>query len=90
MPKPRATEQRNPRTRGIDCKSTIEILRAIHREDASVAKAVAAALPAITRAVDAIAGASFTSAREPAAASRLWTLRSFRPRLARRRAWSKQ
>src|ERR1700680_766006 len=57
MTTPRATEQRNPRTRGIDAKSTIEILRAIHREDASVAKASAAALPAIARAVDAIAGA---------------------------------
>ena len=40
MKSPKATEQRNPRTRGIDAKSTIEILRAIHREDASVAKAV--------------------------------------------------
>src|SRR5579863_3318278 len=57
MPTPRATEQRNPRTRGIDAKSTIAILRAIHREDASVAQAVSRALPAITRAVDAIAGA---------------------------------
>ena len=57
MIKPKATEQRNPRTRGIDAKSTIEILRAIHREDASVAKAVSGALPAIARAVDAIAGA---------------------------------
>lgn len=54
---PRATEQRNPRTRGIDAKSTIEILRAIHREDASVARAVSGALPAITRAVDTIAAA---------------------------------
>jgi N-acetylmuramic acid 6-phosphate etherase len=57
MTKTKATEQRNPRTRGIDAKSTIEILRMIHREDASVAKAVASALPAIARAVDAIAGA---------------------------------
>ncbi|HEY2645404.1 MAG TPA: N-acetylmuramic acid 6-phosphate etherase [Candidatus Acidoferrales bacterium] len=57
MPKPRATEQRNPRTRGIDGKSTSEILREIHRENVSVAKAVAAALPSIARAVDAIAGA---------------------------------
>src|ERR1700680_568822 len=57
MTTPRATEQRNPRTRGIDAKSTIEILRAIHREDASVAKSIASALPAIARAVDAIAGA---------------------------------
>jgi N-acetylmuramic acid 6-phosphate etherase len=54
---PKATEQRNPRTRGIDAKSTIEILRVIHREDASVTRAVAGALPAIARAVDAIAGA---------------------------------
>jgi N-acetylmuramic acid 6-phosphate etherase len=53
----KATEQRNPRTRGIDAKSTIEILRAIHREDASVARAVRSALPAIARAVDAIADA---------------------------------
>jgi len=57
MTKPRATEQRNPRTRGIDAKSTVEILRAIHREDESVIKAVAAALPAIARAVDTIAAA---------------------------------
>ena len=54
---PKPTEQRNPRTRGIDKKSSLEIVRAIHREDASVAKAVAAALPAIARAVDAIAQA---------------------------------
>src|ERR1700676_3424978 len=57
MIKPKATEQRNPRTRGIDAKSTIGILRAIHLEDASVAKALSGALPAIARAVDAIAGA---------------------------------
>jgi N-acetylmuramic acid 6-phosphate etherase len=53
----RATEQRNPRTRGIDAKSTAEILRTIHREDASVAPAVHAAIPAIARAVDAISAA---------------------------------
>ncbi len=57
MTTPKATEQRNPRTRGIDAKSTIEILRAIHREDASVTEAVSRALPAIVRAVDAIAAA---------------------------------
>jgi len=51
---PRATEQRNPRTRGLDSKSTLEILRAIHREDATVARAVAKAIPEIGRAVDAI------------------------------------
>jgi len=50
----RATEQRNPRTRGIGAKSSREIVRAIHCEDASVARAVADALPAISRAVEAI------------------------------------
>jgi N-acetylmuramic acid 6-phosphate etherase len=54
MPELRATEQRNPRTRGIDARTTAEILRAIHREDVSVPRAVHAALPAIARAVDAI------------------------------------
>jgi N-acetylmuramic acid 6-phosphate etherase len=49
----RATEQRNPRTRGLDAKSTLDVLRTIHREDATVAKAVAGAIPAIARAVDA-------------------------------------
>src|SRR3984957_2959101 len=51
------TEQRNPRTHGIDAKSSIGILRAIHGEDASVIRAVSLALPAIARAVDAIAAA---------------------------------
>ena len=54
---PKATEQRNPRTRGLDAKPTLEILRAIHREDLKVARAVAPALPAIARAVDAISQA---------------------------------
>jgi N-acetylmuramic acid 6-phosphate etherase len=53
----RATERRNLRTRGLDTKSTMEILRAIQREDATVANAVARAIPAIARAVDAIAQA---------------------------------
>src|SRR4029077_8244269 len=57
MIRAKPTERRNPRTRGIDAKSTIEILRAIHREDASVANAVSGALPAIARAVVAIAAA---------------------------------
>src|SRR5712675_1385233 len=52
--KPKATEQRNPRTRGLDKKLTLEIVRAIHREDATVATAVTGALPAIARAVGAI------------------------------------
>ena len=55
MKNTRATEQRNPRTRGIDTQSTRGILRMIQREDASVAKAVARALPAIARAVDEVA-----------------------------------
>ena len=50
----KATEQRNPRTRGLGGKSTLDIVRTIHREDATVNKAVASALPAIARAVDAI------------------------------------
>jgi N-acetylmuramic acid 6-phosphate etherase len=54
MKRAKATEQRNPRTRGINFKSTLAILRAIHREDASVAKAVSRALPSIASAVDAI------------------------------------
>jgi N-acetylmuramic acid 6-phosphate etherase len=53
----RATEQRNPRTRELDAKSTLDILRAIHREDATVAKVIARAIPAIARAVDAAAKA---------------------------------
>jgi N-acetylmuramic acid 6-phosphate etherase len=53
----KATEQRNPRMRGLDNKSTLDIVRAIHREDATVNKAVARALPAIARAVDAIVAA---------------------------------
>jgi N-acetylmuramic acid 6-phosphate etherase len=48
------TEQRNPRSRGLDRKSTLEILRALNREDASVALAVRRELPQIARAVDAI------------------------------------
>jgi N-acetylmuramic acid 6-phosphate etherase len=55
--KPTATERRNPRSRGLDLKSTEEILRIINREDAGVARAVAKAIPAIARAVNAIAAA---------------------------------
>src|SRR5258708_22854734 len=54
---PRTTEQRNPRTRRLDSKSTLGIRRAIHREDATVARAVARAIPAIGRGVDAISKA---------------------------------
>jgi N-acetylmuramic acid 6-phosphate etherase len=48
------TEQRNPRSRGIDRKSTTEILRLLNREDALVAPAVRAEIPRIAAAVDAI------------------------------------
>ncbi|MGB0036607.1 MAG: N-acetylmuramic acid 6-phosphate etherase [Candidatus Acidiferrales bacterium] len=48
------TEQRNPRSRGLDRKSTIEILRILNREDARVAPAVSRELAKIARAVDAI------------------------------------
>jgi N-acetylmuramic acid 6-phosphate etherase len=54
---PKPTELRNPRTRGIDKGSALEIVRMIHGEDATVTKAVAGALPTIARAVDAIARA---------------------------------
>ena len=49
------TERRNPRTRGLDRKSTREILCIINREDATVSRAVARQIPAMARAVDAIA-----------------------------------
>ncbi len=48
------TEERNPRSRGLDTKSTLGILRVMNREDARVALAVRRELPAIARAVDAI------------------------------------
>ncbi|MFZ3214509.1 MAG: N-acetylmuramic acid 6-phosphate etherase [Candidatus Acidiferrales bacterium] len=48
------TEERNPRTRGLDRKSTLEILRVLNREDRSVAEAVRHTLPQIARAVDQI------------------------------------
>jgi N-acetylmuramic acid 6-phosphate etherase len=49
-----ATEQRNPRTRGIDLLSTQDILKKLNREDASVPAAVEREIPAIARAVDAM------------------------------------
>jgi len=51
------TERRNPRSRGIDRKSTLEVLRILNSEDARVAGAVRRELPAIARAVDAIVAA---------------------------------
>jgi N-acetylmuramic acid 6-phosphate etherase len=49
------TESRNPLTEHIDELPTLEMLRLINNEDAKVAQAVAAELPNIARAVDAIA-----------------------------------
>ena len=49
------TEARNPRSEHIDELSTLEMLTVINHEDATVAAAVASELPAIARAVDAIA-----------------------------------
>jgi N-acetylmuramic acid 6-phosphate etherase len=46
------TEARNPRTATIDQLSTIEMLQLINAEDATVADAVAEALPALAIAVD--------------------------------------
>jgi N-acetylmuramic acid 6-phosphate etherase len=53
--KPTRTEQRNPRSRGLDRKSSLEIVRALNREDGRVAPAVRKILPEIARAVDAVA-----------------------------------
>jgi N-acetylmuramic acid 6-phosphate etherase len=49
------TEQRNSRSRGLDRRSTLDILRVINREDSTVAASVCRELPHIARAVDAIA-----------------------------------
>lgn len=49
------TEQRNPRSFGIDQRPTLEILHIMNDEDATVAGAVRQALPAIAQAVDMIA-----------------------------------
>ena len=49
------TEARNPATEHIDQLPTLEMLRIINEEDAKVAAAVAAELPHVANAVDAIA-----------------------------------
>ena len=49
------TEHRNSRSRGLDRRSTLDILRVINREDSTVAESVRRQLPHIARAVDAIA-----------------------------------
>ncbi len=49
------TETRNPRSAGIDGLPTEQMLRVINDEDATIAACVAAEIPHIARAVDAIA-----------------------------------
>jgi N-acetylmuramic acid 6-phosphate etherase len=51
------TEQRNPASRDIDAKTTLEILKIINAEDHKVAPAVAAEIPQIAKAVDGIVAA---------------------------------
>ncbi len=51
------TEQANPASKGVDALPTAEILRIINEEDRKVAPAVAAEIPNITKAVDAVASA---------------------------------
>src|ERR1700679_311960 len=50
-----STESRNPASDHIDALSTLDMLRVINHEDATVPAAVAAELPHIAAAVDAIA-----------------------------------
>jgi len=51
------TEQSNDDAHDLDCKSSLEIARLINAEDATVAAAVARALPQIARAIDLAASA---------------------------------
>ena len=52
MPKFLLTERRNPRTGGLDGKSTRELLRVLSHEDKRVPAAVARTIPSMARAVD--------------------------------------
>jgi N-acetylmuramic acid 6-phosphate etherase len=51
------TEQPNPAARDLDQKSSLEIVRLINAEDATVAHSVSRALPQIARAVDLVVAA---------------------------------
>ena len=55
--KPPRTKRRKPGSRGLDQMTTRDLVRAIHREDASVARAVGRELGEISRAVDIITAA---------------------------------
>ena len=57
------TEQRNPRTLDIDVRPTLEVLRLLNAEDATVATAVERALPELARAVDWVVEAIRTGGR---------------------------
>jgi N-acetylmuramic acid 6-phosphate etherase len=57
------TEQRNPRSRGLDRKPTIDILRVLNREDARVAGAVRRELPKIAKAADTVVKAFSSGGR---------------------------
>ncbi len=48
------TEARNPTSEGLDTKSTVEIIKLINKEDATVATSVAKTIPEITELVEAI------------------------------------
>ena len=54
---PRLTEQRNPRTTGIDIATSLEIVDLLNAEDRTVAGAVAAERAAIARAMDLVVAA---------------------------------
>ncbi len=58
-----ATEQRNPRTRGIDLLSTAGIVRAIHREDATIARAITRQISVIARTADVMVQAILSGGR---------------------------
>lgn len=53
----RVTEQPNPASLSLDQKSSLQIVRIIHREDSKVPNAVGRVLPQVARAVDVIAKA---------------------------------
>ncbi len=57
------SEERNPRTMGIDLMATADILQTINSEDQIVPAAVAKTIPQIARAVDAIVAAFGKSGR---------------------------
>jgi N-acetylmuramic acid 6-phosphate etherase len=59
----RATEQRNPRTRGLDLLSTQNLLRALNHQDATVPRAVSKEIPAIARAVETMSRAISSGGR---------------------------